>query len=60
MNSLRLIEIGDALGLPLPAAMLARLGLKDGDTIYLKETTDGFVLSKDPEDGVAAEHPKKL
>ena len=42
MNSLRLIEIGDALGLPLPAAMLARLGLKDGDTIYLKETTEGL------------------
>ena len=46
MAILQLTQIeGDALGLILPAAMLARQGWKAGDTILLTETADGYLLS---------------
>lgn len=36
---------GDAVGLMLPAALLARQDRKAGDTLLLTETADGYLLS---------------
>lgn len=49
MIRLKLTQIGDALGVILPKEILARLGLRSGDTLYLTETPNGFrLIVKDP------------
>ena len=49
MHALKLIPIGNALGLVLPREVLAKLKRGPGDTVYLIETPDGLLL--------AAQHP---
>jgi putative addiction module antidote len=46
MNALELVEVGDSLGVILPDALLARLKLGDGDTLFLTETANGLMLTK--------------
>ena len=41
MNPLKVRPIGSSLGVVLPKETLARLNLKDGDTLYLTEAPDG-------------------
>lgn len=50
MQTLKLTQIGNSLGLILPKEALARLKLEKGDTLYLTESPDGFRLTPfDPE-----------
>jgi putative addiction module antidote len=45
MSPLEIIEIGDSSGIVLPAEMLARLKLEMGDTVFLTETPEGYVIT---------------
>ena len=52
MNApLKIIRIGNSSGLILPKEILARLGVSQGDSLYLSETEDGEyrLKSVDPE-----------
>lgn len=49
MHQIKLTEIGDSLGIILPPEMLAHLKAESGDTVFLSETPDGFVITpRDP------------
>ena len=41
MQSLKIRKIGNSLGLVLPKEALARLNVKEGDTVYLTGSQDG-------------------
>ncbi len=41
MIQLKVRPVGNSLGVVLPREALARLNLKDGDSLYLTESTDG-------------------
>jgi putative addiction module antidote len=41
MTQLKLRPIGNSLGVVLPKEVLARLNVKDGDTVFLTEAPDG-------------------
>lgn len=43
---IELKRIGNSTGLILPKDLLARLGLQQGDTVFVSETPDGIVLSR--------------
>ena len=45
MISLKLTTIGSSTGLVLPKAALEKLRVEKGDTLYLTETPDGFLLT---------------
>jgi putative addiction module antidote len=48
--ALKVTKVGNSAGLLLPKEALSRLRLKQGDTVYLTETPDGFRLTPyDPE-----------
>lgn len=50
MGTARIERQQGGLGLTLPGETLARLGLSEGDEVYLSETEDGFEVSLyDPE-----------
>ena len=50
MTTRKLTKIGNSLGFTLPKEQLARLGLGEGDAVYVSETPDGLLLSPyDPE-----------
>jgi putative addiction module antidote len=50
MAELKLTSIGNSVGVILPREMLARLGLRKGDTLFTHDTPDGFTMSiSDPE-----------
>jgi putative addiction module antidote len=50
MTTRKLTKIGNSLGFTLPKEQLARLGLSEGDAVYVSETRDGLLLSPyDPE-----------
>lgn len=52
---LELKRIGNSTGLILPKELLARLGLKQGDNVFVTETPSGFSISRDQkafEDGI--------
>jgi putative addiction module antidote len=42
---LKITSIGDSAGVILPKALLARLRVETGDTIYVVETPDGIKLT---------------
>ena len=49
MLALRLISIGNAVGVVLPRIVLARLKLAKGDVVYLTEAPDGYrLMASDP------------
>jgi putative addiction module antidote len=45
MTALKLTRIDDSAGVILPKALLAKLGVGAGDTVYAVETADGILLS---------------
>lgn len=50
MSALKLTSIGNSVGLILPKALLAKLGVGKGDTLFVVETDEGIRLTTtDPE-----------
>ncbi len=45
MFTLELTQIGDAVGIILPAQVLARLKLGEGARVFVTETPEGFALT---------------
>jgi len=45
MVELKLKSIGNSVGVIIPKEMLAKLGLGQGDTLYVIETPEGLRLS---------------
>lgn len=61
MTTRKLAKIGNSLGFTLPKEQLARLGLAEGDTVYVTETADGLLLSPyDPEFARQAEAAESI
>jgi putative addiction module antidote len=44
MTSLKLTKIGTSTGVIIPEEMLARLKVEKGDTLYVIETKEGYLL----------------
>ncbi len=50
MAALKLISVGNSVGVILPKDILARLGMEKGDSLFAIEGPDGLQLSvRDPE-----------
>jgi putative addiction module antidote len=50
MQTLKLTQIGNSVGVVLPKELLARMKLEKGDTVFVSDTPDGFMLTPyDPE-----------
>ena len=45
MNALKVIQVGDSLGVVLPKELVARLRVETGDLLHVTETPDGVVLT---------------
>ena len=45
MQTLKLIQIGNSVGVILPKEVLARLKVGKGDTLYVTETSAGVALT---------------
>ena len=45
MVALKLVNIGNSVGVVIPKEQLAKLGLTKGDTLYAVETAEGLRLS---------------
>ena len=61
MSAIKLIAVGNSVGMTLPKDMLARLGVQKGDTLYAVETADGRRLTTtDPEFEAQMEVARKL
>jgi putative addiction module antidote len=45
MFTLKLTQVGNSVGVILPKEMLARLKLRKGESVYLTETPEGYVLT---------------
>lgn len=50
MFALKLISIGDSVGTILPREVLVKLGVGEGDVVYLTESPDGWKLTRDNEE----------
>ncbi len=50
MISMKVTTVGNSAGVVLPKEALARLRIKKGDTLYMIESRDGYMLTGyDPE-----------
>jgi putative addiction module antidote len=45
MTALKVVRIGNSVGVIIPKDLLAKLGVGQGDTLYGVETLDGLRLS---------------
>ena len=45
MNTLKLIPVGNSIGVILPRELLARLRVEKGDTLFVMETPNGVEIS---------------
>ena len=45
MHTLKLTQIGNSVGVILPRDVLSRLRLGKGESVFLTETPDGYVLT---------------
>ena len=45
MHALKLIQIGNSIGVILPKEVLARLKLSKGDVLHVTDTPDGLALT---------------
>lgn len=45
MFTLKLTQIGNSIGVILPKEMLARLKLNKGESVFVTETAEGYVLT---------------
>lgn len=50
MASVKLRAVGNSVGVVFPKELLARLGLREGDTLQVVETPDGFRLTRSDPD----------
>jgi putative addiction module antidote len=56
MYRLKLRRVGNSLGFTIPAEATRRLHVREGDSVYLTESADGFRLTAyDPEFAPAME-----
>jgi len=46
MNTLKLISVGNSVGVILPKEVLAKLQAGKGTTLYLTESPEGFLLTR--------------
>ena len=46
---LKLVQVGDEVGVVLPRELLDNLGAREGDTLDVTETPNGLLLSAGPE-----------
>ncbi|MCX7384531.1 MAG: AbrB/MazE/SpoVT family DNA-binding domain-containing protein [Alphaproteobacteria bacterium] len=61
MSALKLISIGNSVGVTLPKELLVKLGVGKGDTLYAIETADGVRLTTaDPEFEAQLEVAKRI
>jgi putative addiction module antidote len=61
MPAIKLIAVGNSVGMTLPKDMLTRLGVQKGDTLYAIETPDGLRLTtSDPEFEAQIEVAKRV
>jgi len=50
MASVKLRSVGNSVGVVFPKELLARLGVKEGDTLHVVEVSDGLRLKRaDPD-----------
>jgi putative addiction module antidote len=50
MQTLKLTQIGNSVGVVLPKEMLSRMKLEKGDSVFITDTPDGFMITPyDPE-----------
>lgn len=50
MHMLKLTQIGNSIGVILPKEALARLKVHKGESVFLTESSEGFILTPyDPE-----------
>ena len=47
MHTLKLIQIGNSVGVILPKEVLAKLSIKEGQSLFMTETLDGLLLTPD-------------
>ena len=45
MSALKLTQIGNSVGVIFPKELLARLKLEKGDSLFVSEAANGFMLS---------------
>lgn len=45
MNALKLTQIGNSVGIVLPKDVLAKLKLEKGDTVFITEAPDGYLIT---------------
>ena len=45
MHTLKLVQIGNSVGVILPKEVLARLKLEKGETVFLTDTPNGAALT---------------
>ena len=45
MQTLKLTQIGNSVGVVLPREMLARMKLEKGQTLFVTETPEGYALT---------------
>lgn len=45
MSAIKLTQIGNSVGVILPKEVLARLKVEKGDTLFMSEAVNGFMLS---------------
>ena len=45
MSRVRVISVGNSLGIVLPEEVIARLDVVQGDTLFLTDALDGYRLS---------------
>ena len=45
MNTLKITQIGNSLGVILPKEVMLKLKAEKGDTLYLMPTDDGFEIT---------------
>jgi putative addiction module antidote len=45
MSALKLVQIGNSVGVILPKEVLARLKLEKGDTVFVTEAVNGVTLT---------------
>ena len=55
MITLKLTQVGNAVGVLLPKEALVKLGVQKGDTLYLTDTSDGDMRISAYSPGVAEE-----
>jgi putative addiction module antidote len=58
---IKLVKMGNSVGMVVPKEARARMKLSSGDTVYLTETPDGYTITPyDPEFGHQMDVARKV